>query len=1146
MNSHRSLRSLKSVTPRSLLVAAVLAGWILQGNAHADGIVDDAFSSATTGADSPTLTFSHTVGAGTNQYLIVAVAFDLNNNGTVSGVTYNGVAMTFLVERIRLPSVATSIWGLASPATGANNVVITMDDGAAPPNPTNAQMVGTALSFLNVSGTAGSTATNFGVGTALSKAVSTPLSPNSNVGAYVVDSIAFNSNPGDTTTAVAAGQTGRSDANATSALLIDVHGATSTQPAPVCTINAAPPGSGCTPTATTTTMAWTLGASKNWAHAMVVLNKAVNAAVQFGAMDAAHDGNRVHIGWRTGFEVDNLGFILYREMNGEKVRITPSVIPGSALTTGQGISLVAGRAYGWTDQPPAGGHDLRYWLEEIDLSGQRTMRGPVTPARSLSQATIPELLGPGATRGKPRALRDQQEIRASDSPVSPSIQRAQGASAARVKMIINKEGWYRVSQAQLLAAGLDPNADPRRLRLTREGKDVGLLVTGEADGRLDSSDAVEFFATGADLPWTNEGVYWLDADSSGRRIALTVSPVIGAAEASTFSTSAEARDRNTYFGALLNGEKENFFGPMIRSTQIEVPVKLEGLDPTAPAELEVSVQGVSLTSHHIQINLNGAPLQLDFDGRNASLVKAGINPARLVEGDNKVVIRAIGGDQDVSALDYVRINYGRRYEAANGKLRFTATGGKRVTLGGFATGIARIFDVTDPSVVTELTTETDGQGASRTVKVAVPGSGQRTLLAVSEDQIGAPVAIRGDNPSSWAGGSAGADLLIISHRDFMGSLGPLRAQRESEGLTVAVADIEDVYDEYSYGQKSPYALRAFIESARTKWQHVPRFVLLVGDSSFDARNYLGKGSFDFVPTKFVDVELLETSSDDWFVTPPGKSSPDVAVGRLPVRTAGEASAVIAKIVGFKQGQGRNHDFFLYADQTGEADFETPVRQLASDMGDRLHMKALFRGEMAAGTRAKVLEALNAGPLIAGYLGHGSEDLWAGNVLTSSDAAQLTNRDHPSLYLPMTCLNNYFQDVYQTGLGKALLLNPGGGALAVFASSALVDSGRQVLLNRAFLSAMAHGSRTLGEAIMVAKDKVRNQPLNQSWILLGDPSTQLPAIELLAPADASGQAKDSSGGGCSCSVGGRSANSGALAGALFLLFAVFVARRRARR
>ena len=53
-------------------------------------------------------------------------------------------------------------------------------------------------------------------------------------------------------------------------------------------------------------------------------------------------------------------------------------------------------------------------------------------------------------------------------------------------------------------------------------------------------------------------------------------------------------------------------------------------------------------------------------------------------------------------------------------------------------------------------------------------------------------------------------MVIISHSDFLETLGPLKKFRESQGLSVALIDVEDLYDEFSYGNKTPQALRDFL------------------------------------------------------------------------------------------------------------------------------------------------------------------------------------------------------------------------------------------------------------------------------------------------------------------------------------------------
>ena len=114
--------------------------------------------------------------------------------------------------------------------------------------------------------------------------------------------------------------------------------------------------------------------------------------------------------------------------------------------------------------------------------------------------------------------------------------------------------------------------------------------------------------------------------------------------------------------------------------------------------------------------------------------------------------------------------------------------------------------------------------------------------------------VRANVPSRWHAAANEADYLAVSHAAFADALGPLVERREQQGLSVLRADIEDVYDEFSFGQKTPQALKDFMRHARANWTLPPRFLLLVGDATIDPRDYAGFGDADFVPTKLIALE----------------------------------------------------------------------------------------------------------------------------------------------------------------------------------------------------------------------------------------------------------------------------------------------------
>src|SRR5206468_9919681 len=105
--------------------------------------------------------------------------------------------------------------------------------------------------------------------------------------------------------------------------------------------------------------------------------------------------------WTTGGELNNLGFNVYREQNGERVRLNPTLVAGSALMTPGYLEKHAGKSYAWIDRAatPASTH----WLEDPDLSGERTLPGPVAATltasgvRTVSSPTMSEFASAAAS-----------------------------------------------------------------------------------------------------------------------------------------------------------------------------------------------------------------------------------------------------------------------------------------------------------------------------------------------------------------------------------------------------------------------------------------------------------------------------------------------------------------------------------------------------------------------------------------------------------------------------------------------------------------------------------------------------------------------------------------------------------------------------
>lgn len=982
-------------------------------------------------------------------------------------------------------------------------------------------------------------------------------------------------------------------------------------------------------------------------------------AVKLASFAATRHAEGVLLQWRTGYEVNNLGFNVYRQKGDSRVKLTASPVAGSGLLIGHGQPLTSGQSYAWWDEEEIDGV-VSYWLEDVDFDGTSTWHGPITPVKgkprrkeegkdeeSISLKRLAETSSiarsasnlvlsrgdrkPGA-EGVPRVLdlhqhglveqsnnrpagtpssgsaRTAEEGRAGSAPPPVSQRTDRGTAAApsdaapkspdhaqggagtaspvpalvpgppppaegvvhqgakavdsgpagahrpaddahagaskagdshatgrrpaqhgrgrdpfrhaietqrriaaqpAVKMSVRKEGWYRVGQQQLLAAGLRSDVDPRTLQVFVDGVEQPIMVVGEADGRFDATDAIEFYGTGLVTAFTDTRIYWLiEGEEPGRRITTEDGRASGTATAQSFLFTVERKDRTIFFAALQNGEAENFFGALVFAGWLtEQSLTLTHVDPAPPggAQLEVVLQGVTdapdvTPDHRVGISLNGLEVgEVVFDGRDSGVASFPVSSAQVREGQNTVTLVARGGDSDVSLVDSIRLTYWHTYTADADRLRFTAEGEQQVTVAGFSNRSIHVVDVTNPAAVQEVRGVIASEGDGFSVTLRVPGSGARTLLALTDGAISSPAAVRPNQVSSWHKRNHAADYVMISHGDFVSGLEPLKSLREGQRRSVAVIDVEDVYDEFSFGAKTPWAIKEFLGQAKARWRTPPRFVLLVGNATTDPRDYLGLGEPDIMPTKLVSTELLETASDDWFADADGNGVPELAVGRLPARTAEQAIAMVRKIVEYEQASDGswNKDVLLVADENDqETDFEAASTNLRPLVPADYAVHEVFRGQMGtSAARSELFARVNGGQLIVNYMGHGSVELWRGDLFTRADVGSLANGSRLPFVVTMNCLNGFFHGLFpEESLAEALVRAPAGGAVAVWASSGLTVPQAQAVMNRELLRLIFTGAyQTVGEAVAAAKAVVSDGDVRRSWIFFGDPAMQLKGV-----------------------------------------------------
>jgi len=254
---------------------------------------------------------------------------------------------------------------------------------------------------------------------------------------------------------------------------------------------------------------------------------------------------------------------------------------------------------------------------------------------------------------------------------------------------------------------------------------------------------------------------------------------------------------------------------------------------------------------------------------------------------------------------------------------------------------------------------------------------------------------------------------------------------------------------------------------------------------------MGFANVDYMPTKLVSTLYLKTASDDWFADFSDTNTPSMAIGRLSVRTADEAAAVVGKLTrrSVSAGDAWGKTVEIVTDRPGETPFTRAGDQLSALVPAALTTDRILIGSSNNPTAA-ITDAFNRGSLLTNYVGHGSVEIWSNYVFDSTMASSLTNGDKLPFVVTMNCLNGYFHDMFTFSLAEALMNNANGGAIGVWASSALTSPDQQLLVNVELYRQIFAGSPTIGDAILKAKLATTDRDVRRTWILFGDPTMKL--------------------------------------------------------
>jgi hypothetical protein len=584
---------------------------------------------------------------------------------------------------------------------------------------------------------------------------------------------------------------------------------------------------------------------------------------------------------------------------------------------------------------------------------------------------------------------------------------------------------------------------------------------------------------------------------------------------------------------LISSGSQWFGERFITGSTQTINMALDHADNTIPAKFKLLVAGKSSATSTMAVSLNAKTVKnivfQEIDVSDPTTYYADDKIAEFTENipSNNLQFKLTYNASNSSSeawLDYISVNYESLLNISSDVCFFRGKGNDGlVQVSEFilsnATATTKILDITDINNTLEVpaiffNNQLKFKSNSTTLREYVAFSPVGTIPL--PEWIG-PVA----NQNLHA--AEASEMIIVSNPALLGAANDLaNFHRVNDQMTIQVVTPEMVYNEFSGGLPDPSALRNYFrmcyEGGIQSGKNTLKYVLLMGDGSYDNRNILGK-NHNLIPTFQSENSLSPTESfvtDDFYVflgenEGGAVGTVDLGIGRIPARTAEEAVLVVNKTKYYNQqenmGSWRNVVTFIGDDEdnnTHVIQAESMANSVNSSypafLTDKIYLDAYPQistpsGEKYPDVTAAINNRVKQGTLVMNYTGHANEkNLAAENVLDVGNINSWTNSSRLPIFVTATCEFSRF-DADETSAGEQILLNPTGGGVGLFSTTRLVYSGANFVLNSKFFKYIFEKDKQgknlqLGEVMRLAKATANTGTNQLNFTLLADPALRL--------------------------------------------------------
>ena len=611
------------------------------------------------------------------------------------------------------------------------------------------------------------------------------------------------------------------------------------------------------------------------------------------------------------------------------------------------------------------------------------------------------------------------------------------SSARWIKVKVTEEGVYAIKKSDLIRFGFSGNEDGFKLQVySSSGKNAGTLGTTEipiwtknTEMTEISEDQIYYFFTSVnigidfntgskkythflDIFDDNHYIYVGFGTQNGKRIAVSdnsdLSPSVTYSEGKDLIWEEQEKENLIKSGTHWMGQS------LIENSSLVLTPKLTDYKPGTTIDFQTKVVSRRSSTSNARFNIYDHDLKVISDLTTQYVDLGSYEGSYASEKTAKSVIQPISEDRlklkyefpsNTSAIgwiDWFEAEYTKTLLNSKNEISFylptPINTAALVKLSGFNSSNIHIININDDLNPVKVA-GTINAGDVEFKWPLLNNKGNRFYVfdyVNGTKSLGSFSVLSNFN---FSGINSQTNYVIIAPEVFYNSAQRLLEHRNNQGWNGTAVKLENIYDAFSGGKKSIYAIKQFLKEISVTYNKTASDVfnvLLFGDTSYDYKGIIKTSQFKcFIPAFESDDSFVQSysySTDDFYSTLFQSNRYEMGIGRLPVSSVSEADAMVEKLIDYDTnsdyGDWRNTITYVADDGLtdklpGDDDLHTSNAETVGNapfVPKTLNKNKIYlinypteygsEGRRKPGVTKDLVSALNAGTEIMNYWGHG--------------------------------------------------------------------------------------------------------------------------------------------------------------------------------